>query len=849
MKLSRKIKFHSLKVLRFFKKRPEELVIAIVLLLSYFVFGSLELKQNFESNNHYISSFTKWNEELNHKREMASADSSECRDITQKENLEEEIKSIEAISKNGQSYQGSFQGINLNTLPPMQAKLLNDFGQFIGDKSHVQNFSKCSDVICVFNEIYQDEEKTAGLHIYYWYLKTGSLLASSNILSGQESKFPNLYNDKKFEFKDYLFTKDELRSFSSIAYTLPPYLGPNPLLKTIAKIPDQIFERKDIKSCLYKQREGNVHINMNCLGNEKEKANDKILDMLISYNDLYQGKIVDASSLSHSNTFLDLALWEEEAYIGKDLKWKHLWTSSLPKNYTLENSQNSSPENFYPVLIKNYIYNPIKFQQNTSLDIAHFIKNDLFLGVGFDRLTLSNNILEENINAWDKKEITLWSECLQKFYHPNQREIASLDHPIYTCYQDEISKFTLDQNQKLKKSFHGCQYLSQKDFETQRLSNEKSLQKYINDKLSGHKVELKAFDSKIINSQNALVKFKENIDPTFALIHCHNREKKENCYSSYLNEKAEDLLEAHFITDSGLKKLTKEKMLALYPYKLTARKTNELMQRFLSPYFKASYFKGLELVQVCKKRKLNPQEDLKFPLLFSGGMRYIKATTLNCLNELIPNAISQMINDDQRIKLSAIEKIFISKNLKIYFANSLETIIEKDALQEKQKLARRFESIEDDFLSKIKKTTVLIQESYSEEELQNKCLHEIQNQVGQKIYYHQKEDVKNIFGRSICSTYIDDPSIKKSLDLEIANKWSQSESWAKNTYKGLYFLEKKKCSELYPKSVDSKLKNEKLKNICEENAINFAKSETKKLWTHRPEGEAFALKINGYEFL
>src|SRR5690606_35166353 len=123
---------------------------------------------------------------------------------------------------------------------------------------------------------------------------------------------------------------------------------------------------------------------------------DKILDMLISYNDLYQGKIVGESSLSHSNIFLDLALWEEEAYIGKDLKWKHLWTSSLPKNYTLENSQNSSPENFYPALIKNYIYNPIKFQQNTSLDIAHFIKNDLFLGVGFDRLTLSNNILEEN---------------------------------------------------------------------------------------------------------------------------------------------------------------------------------------------------------------------------------------------------------------------------------------------------------------------------------------------------------------------------------------------------------------------------------------------------------------------
>src|SRR5690606_20953951 len=155
------------------------------------------------------------------------------------------------------------------------------------------------------------------------------------------------------------------------------------------------------------------------------------------------------------------------------------------------------------------------------------------------------------------------------------------------------------------------------------------------------------------------------------------------------------------------------------------KNSKNLIDKFLSPYLMKSYFAAKGLVATCKKLPFNSHDKLNFPLIFSGGMRYIEATTLNCINESLLDIIEDIASSEKRISLSSPEKDFVASKIKYYFSNSLESILEREEISETQKRARRFENIQGEFLSRLNKEDDLIKESYSQAELQKKCLNEV----------------------------------------------------------------------------------------------------------------------------
>lgn len=830
MKHVRLCKIYFLKTLRFFKRKPEEFLIAIITLVVSLFFTAFELKENFKSQEKYISNFTKWHNELSLKRSIANFEEVQCLNILDTKYLKQEIKRLEANIKYGQEFNGNWQGVELNQLLPSEAKLLHDFGHLIGNKAFVQNFSSCDNVVCIFNEIYQDKDEVAGLYLYYWYLKTGSIIALSNVIPSQNSKFPGLYNDKKFSLQDYLFSKEDLQEFVQIAYALPEYLTYNPLLRSFIKIPDDKFERTDINTCISIMRSGNVLINEKCLraeGNFKRK----IIEAIISYHDLYLGENYKSSSVSTSSRFLKLGLWEEEPFLKEDLSWTHKWISHV-------NQEHSSPQDFYQTLVRDYVYDLYSFKQKSSIEITRFIESDLFRGIGFDALTFSENILKESINNWNKKEISLWHECLTEH-----------DGKFSLCYDEkDISSFIHEETKKIAHTAQGCQFLKDTHYEIGKKRYEKELRKYIQEKHIQHKFEIEFFKEKTLNYQNALLTFKKDIDPIFALIHCDQKKELKDCYEKFLSEKASAILNANHIQSKLLIDKGIKDMIALYPYELAIKNSKKMIEKFLSPYLMKSYFAAKEIVSSCKKLALRPHEKLHFPLIFSGGMRYIEATTLNCINDSLLEKIEDIAASEKRISLTRSEKKFVASKIKHYFTNSLEAILEREETNETQKLALRFENIQEEFLSRLKKADTLIKESYSQDELEKKCLHEVSLQANQKIFYHSKNEIEEKFGKTICGVYLNDPMIKEKLQVEVQKKWQESLKWANETFQSVFSLETEKCQSRYPATSDAKFKNQRLKTICEKEAHQYAKQYTKSLWERRPEAKVFEDKMSEVKF-
>jgi hypothetical protein len=267
------------------------------------------------------SAFTTWKkvQEKITGRSIASAQQEQCHfDQVTLESLQREISLLEGEYQTGHHISGNWKGIELQKLPSIQAQFIADFGHLIGDQNKSQSFMQCKEVICVMNTIYLDYTKLSGYLSYYWYLKTGSMLSMSNVLPGQQSKYPGHYNGETHNYRDYLFSRRELINFYKLAKSLPEQFLHNPLLKSIHKVPNNnpVGELLKGKECAVSKPTGQILINNYCMDTYKGKNAFyiNVANQMAKYIDKHKGQLDKTSSLSSSKKWLEYGLWQKEEY-------------------------------------------------------------------------------------------------------------------------------------------------------------------------------------------------------------------------------------------------------------------------------------------------------------------------------------------------------------------------------------------------------------------------------------------------------------------------------------------------------------------------------------------------------
>ncbi|MCO4755532.1 MAG: hypothetical protein KC478_13705, partial [Bacteriovoracaceae bacterium] len=761
------------------------------------------------------STFAQWSAHHENKatRTLASSEQA-CEEAKlSAKSIDKEITQLEALYDSGHEVQGNWYGIDLASLPTIQAQLLADHGSLIGNKNHSQNYRQCTDVVCVFNSIYKDKTELSGKLVYYWYLKTGSMLNLSNMVPGQLSKYPGKYQKQTIKLSEYLFNLDELKKFHNLARALPSRFVHNPLFRSIHKIPNKLaIEQEDESTCSKAMVSGQILMGSKCLPEDQTQFSLKVSEHIAQYIDQYHAQ-KNGKLFSHSKQWLNSSQWEkEQVWDFSSDEFKQVWTSTLDEKHFLDKNSSLNPSKQFSSLLAAYRFRPNLVQAKTPIELRNLIKNEFFHGQSYDANGLYESYLSNTLSSWRKKESTIWKDCLDEHYNPsNKRELASsLENPLFTCVESKVPNFIQDSVLQLKQQeTEGCGFFNNQDtFGHVSKRYQTNVDKFLTEQVLKRKLELKSHGDEVVTGLVAKESFLSEVDPGSLFINCFNKSNPSQCYEQNLLMGINKTLKKHNQLSTHYKEVIKKDIASLFPYSQVEKNTQILAKRFLAPFNSQINFAAQELWNNCRRR--SSPERLDMSLFFAGGSKYVQASLLNCISEKAQEKLSKIVDqgsfhqvEDKRVsfKLNPAEKIFALTFMKSKMKQALNNILEEELKLEKHRLASYFKDKKRKIQKDLKESKTLLTDVYSYEQVNSACLKDVQKSYPKRVLYHSQRTLDKGPGRKICSSFIELPETKTIIEEKSQKSWENNLKLVEGHLDEFFSDKVSDCIESFPRTL------------------------------------------------
>lgn len=802
------IKFYA----RAMKRSPRQAALIAMITLTVGLAIGLAHRQKQDRQKFSANTFSRWNQY--HKIQLHRLPASAVKDTCLSSdasfaNIDLEIQRLESKLLSAHTIEGNWYGVNLKVLPSPQAHLLADYGEILGDRSKSKNFRGCKSAICVFNQVAQDPSKLYGKLVYYWYLKTGSMISLSNPPGAKK-------------LSPYLFTLEELKDLYTLAKSLPASFIHNPLFRSIQKVANL-----DGKKCVDSLPSGSIHISAECL--RKPGATSSLITLALTRYIDQRFADKNGKLFSQREQWLEASQWSFKEYWSFGANTYQIkWSSSLSPNF-------SSPEEQFSQLLADYRFSPRSFQERANDKAGRILANHFFPGVSYDPKGLLRSYLKTSINEWSRREERLWAHCLESHYDPPNRagrEVANfLEDPLIACVENKIPAFKEEMLSKLKSEQpEACAFFNENHYTAESKHYKRALEKYLLEQILQRKIELKRHGQEVLLGLMAKQEFLEKIDPASIVIYCHQEADPQNCYQQALKERLTNALKKRKFSPYYQASL-EENILELFPYEEVRAQTNELAKRFVTPFYSRARYAASFIWESCKAQGPGENRSLKLPLLFTGGRHYMNAKLLNCVNEKTKEELLQMTklelmqkNEEQapEFKLSPSERKFALSFLEGKMRQIYNAILEEEIRLEDRRLASHFSQSQKNILQTLQSDKTLLESLYSYDELKGRCLDSLAEFYPSDIFYRPKSMVHKDFGRKICAHYAGLPGIQKTANAEIQKSWEENKRQTLSEF----------IEEIADKAEDcrSQYADLRMAQICLEKASEVVMKETIKDW-------------------
>ncbi|MBD66379.1 MAG: hypothetical protein CME62_14305 [Halobacteriovoraceae bacterium] len=749
----------------------------------------------YDSQQSQLSTFTQWQQVQKRLSDRSPAalknGSFQCGfETVNLKQIKSEVHKLENKYQTGSVIEGNFYGLDLTSLPSIGAQLLADNKGLIGDKNQNLDFSACKgNVACVFNTIYNDPTELSGYFAYYWYLKTGSIIAMSNYVPNQKSVEAGEYSGQKHSFHHYLFSANELKNFYFLAKSLPEKLTFIPLLKSIHKIPSNAkIEGYQSHICSLSLPNGQILLGSNCLWGERKKFNLVVAKEIAKFADRHEGLKEGLAKLSTHKQWESFGSWFKESYFNpRGHRFEYRWINNIPNNYVFDMDLKRSPGEHLATAIAHYRFNPNEFKAKAPNDLRQWLKDHIFHGLSFDSEGLYKQYIHQSLNTWARQEVGLWKNCLEENLKDQdiqalQKDIVkSLDHPLYKCVENKMPAFISFLKQNIQEDhYEGCEFFNDRKLAHLSKRFDENVNKYLLEKILQRKIEIQKHGPDVLTGQLVKDDFIQTVDPKTLYINCFAKEDVQACYTKTMNLKVDQMITKHKTTSEYYRNIIKEDVLALYPFDHVKKNTNEAAKHFLAPFSARLHQAANKMWNSCKQGGMDLKSNLNLPMKFSGGRYFVNPKLINCINDKIDSELIQLTDlkafqliDGKRkeYKLNDEEQEFALSFLEGNLLQTLNNLLDEEYFSEKQRFKQYFHKARLKAVSAFEKDDELMKEVFSHQQVENLCMQKVSQFYPENYFYHSKPQLDKTYGRTICTKFVTQPNINKALQAQFQQQW------------------------------------------------------------------------------
>ncbi|HXH31038.1 MAG TPA: zinc-dependent peptidase [Bacteriovoracaceae bacterium] len=609
-------------------------------------------------------------------RKIASLPTGQClKDLYSVETLQAEIHLEEKKYQAARPIEGQWKHLDLARLPIPQANFLNAHGNKVGDLAYPgrTDYSSCKDVPCVFNQVYGRPDHVAGYVHYLWYLKFGHLLSADNLVPGQNSKVPGVYNGKNFSLASYLYSDDELYGFWRLSHMLESPFTELAYLDEIQRLPrGENFEQKELQgTCGAASSDGYIVLGDGCLtlnqNRDQGHLYQGILHELAHQLDFEEGKGSGHFYRSHQKDYLEVSGMYLEEYQAKSLvqTWKILNKDNLVSEYA-----SVTPEENFAETVAYLRMSPENALLNLSEKHFEFVSEKYFNNASFsysDQFSDWQNKRYADLTKWVVKAVL---ECRQTSDARTSNFFTAADFKTsvgpglmncYGAYAEEIGARLLSMV-KLKEP-EGC-------VATLERSRKLTWNSLLRPKLvslfkKNHTLGLLTF-----NFYDALVKSRAARD---AYLICQGEIAAETCFDEEVRKKALEQALVLKLSHAEIKDLV-DLYISVNDFSKIQSQTRATYQSYVLTRSEDIKKTSEALWGRCKGT--NPNDDLppkgQHFTLTDG---YLISSIYSCLNQQFKDTVALVIDgfsleglkveaNDERIIFEKIVTPYLQKNLK-----------------------------------------------------------------------------------------------------------------------------------------------------------------------------------------
>jgi len=241
------------------------------------------------------------------------------------------------------------------------------------------NYSGCTTLPCIINRIYGvSDTSLVGLQVYWFWLKTGYSLSTSNVV-------PRLTLPQGIPRGDYLFQPNELTAFWLLSHTLPAPFLRSPSLQTLYRVPRRYtFADQGVCGIASGSRqEGMIRLSDSCLSLSSQ-GNGILTDFFYSAVtheiahriDFFLGQ-TGVISLSDQPEWLGFSGWQSVSVIDSTGTYQQQWRSDPAKEGFVRDYAGSSPAEDFAESAAYFRFNSEKLKRIAPQKSA-YMKRTLF---------------------------------------------------------------------------------------------------------------------------------------------------------------------------------------------------------------------------------------------------------------------------------------------------------------------------------------------------------------------------------------------------------------------------------------------------------------------------------------
>lgn len=713
-------------------------------------------------------------------RKLAAAGDAECMmDTFTEETLKSEISLIEDKYKKEKKLEGKWEHLDFRDLPVTQAKYLQDYGKLLGDQTQELkfDFSSCSDVPCIINKVYGQDSGVEGYAVYLWYLKTGYFLSIDNNISivdeyknarggtfYKERESIGVYFNKKYPFKDILFSKDELYAFWRISHMLPQSYLRISQLKQIQRIPRTMnIENSGSLTCGLAWSGGWIQLTDNCLTfgyNNKDSGflYEAVTHEMAHQIDYSQAKMGE-SYRSREADWMSASGWEEkEDRVGDGPSASVIRTLSIKKGFTnfVSGYAQTSPAESFADTLSLYLHKGDHTKKSITSELYKLVQKGYYADNEHTLDENINRIIQKNYPRYLKDILDITVSCLEPSTDSRSNYFSgftfqqSIPPLIQNCMGvgAELLEKTVFAHIKITEP-EGCNIAKTKIDGTKKLQT--AWRKVVADQIDDAFGKMKNDSEYLARIKQFYEKLAGDTEPQKVYVSCFGDLEEKSCYDQKLRELAEKK-----VATLKPNQAQADEMISLYIDSFTFQKVKDQVNSFYQNFLKgqtAVITESAELIwNQCLQVRPDDQES-PTGTLFNIGSAYMVSSLYNCLNYGLPESIKNTVRsleiNGQRIQDGKEEQILSSLVLPIII-DELKIKFLDGTKQEQEKISDYQKTQKDHLAANMKSSFAWATNYVDNQKIINDCKNQVLKDISLDLYFHKKSEALDGMLNEIC---------------------------------------------------------------------------------------------------